>query len=410
MINLFRSKALYKKLTSLKGPQDAITALAFSIHGKFLAAVGPGGANIWNLSDHQSVPLTSLHGCTTGAPGATEPPEMKGFPALAWLYFSQRSRHVLLLGTVGGQLQIWDYIDERLIVNITLAPGIVGQKQALSVDVYPREVPVGTHAQIVVSYTSRSVLVGHLRADGDFKQRVLITLEDGFMPKTVRFDKSGNVIVFSMHGGIIVSLDSLTGNILWRKSDAPRFMATVSLDEDCQSFVACTDQGFELWDFDRMILTKEFEQAPISLSLPKHACFSEWKTKVIGGTDRACAEVYDARNGKFEQRLAYPQGGLVQAVAAYTTNDRFLIAVAGANGRRACDVILWYKKHVPRTDPRPGSSDEYYTFRIKKWYIRLVFYILCALWVVVAQTLIILNNSEVRTNSPGLNSHSQWYR
>lgn len=94
-----------------------------------------------------------------------------------------------------------------------------------------------------------------------------------------------------------------------------RIRATVSLDEDCQNFVVCTEQGFELWDFERMIQTKEIEQAPISLSLPKHACFSEWKTKVIGGTDRACAEVYDVTNGRFEQRLAYPQGGLVQAVA-----------------------------------------------------------------------------------------------
>ncbi|KAJ3816394.1 hypothetical protein F5880DRAFT_1619376 [Lentinula raphanica] len=214
------------------------------------------------------------------------------------------------------------------------------------------------------------------------------------MPKTVRFDKTGNIIVFSMHGGIVVLLDSITGNTLWRKSDAPRSMATVSLDEDCQNFVVCTEQGFELWDFERMIQTKEIEQAPISLSLPKHACFSEWKTKVIGGTDRACAEVYDVTNGRFEQRLAYPQGGLVQAVAAFPANDRFLVAVAGANGRRACDVILWYKKHFPPTARKPGSSDEYYTFRIKKWYLKLMFYILCVVWVAIIQTLIILNNTE----------------
>ncbi|KAJ3816612.1 hypothetical protein F5880DRAFT_1512508, partial [Lentinula raphanica] len=212
MISLFRSQNLYKQLTALKGPQDAITALAFSVHGKFLAAVGPGGANVWNLGNNQSVPLMSLPGSIkVGVPGATETsPEKKGFPALNWLYFSQRSRHVLLLGTVEGQLQIWDYIDERMafeltrkIVNITLAPGSVGHKQALSVDVYPREVAVGSHAQIVVSYTSRSVLVGNLKADGDFKQKFLITLEEGFMPKTVRFDKTGNIIVFSMHGGIV---------------------------------------------------------------------------------------------------------------------------------------------------------------------------------------------------------------
>ncbi|KAJ3756541.1 WD40-repeat-containing domain protein [Lentinula raphanica] len=380
-MNFFRSQDLYKELTTLKGPEDAITALAFSVHGKFLAAVGPGGVNVWNLSTNQSVVFSSSPigsfgtSSTSSATRATQPPEKGRFPALAWLYFAQRSRHVLLLGTLDGQLQIWDYIDERMvfelnrkIVNITLPVGSIGHKQVLCLDVYPREVALGSHVQIVASYTSRSILMGTLRADGDFKQRYFSTLESGFMPKTVRFDNTGNLLIFSMYGGIVTLLDVQTGNTLWRKTDAPEFMATVTLDEDCQDFIACTTQGFELWDLHRMILTKQFEQAPISLSLPKHSCFSEWKAKVIGGTDRACAEVYDIRSGRLEQRLKYPNGGMVQAVAAYPTTDRFLVAVAGANGNRACDVILWYKKRVgdPRPVHEPGSSDKYHTLRIKK--------------------------------------------
>ncbi|KAJ3820691.1 WD40-repeat-containing domain protein [Lentinula raphanica] len=390
MISFFRSKELYKELTTLKGPEDAVTALAFSVHGKFLAAVGPGGVNVWNMSTHQSVAFSSL---PVGVPGTSSA------TTLAWLYFAQRSRHVLLLGTLDGQLQIWDYIDERMVSDLEPTTSV----SVLSLDVYPREVALGSHAQIVASYTSRSILVGTLRADGDFKQRYFTTLEAGFMPKTVRFDKNGNLLVFSMYGGIVTLLDVQTGYTLWRKSDAPEFMATVTLDEDCKDFIACTTQGFELWDLDCMVLMKEFEQAPISLSLPKHACFSEWKTKVIGGTDRACAEVYDIKSGRFEQRLKYPNGGMVQAVAAYPTHDRFLVAVAGANGNRASDVILWYK-NLQVGDPRfirePGNSDKYHTVRIKKRYIRSMTCILCGIWIVLIQTFIIMQFSDVRKTIP----------
>ncbi|KAJ3783193.1 WD40-repeat-containing domain protein [Lentinula aff. detonsa] len=410
MISFFRSKELYKEPTTLKGPEDAVTALAFSVHGKFLAAVGPGGVNVWNMSTHQSVAFSSLPvenfgtSSATSATRATQLPEKGKFPALAWLYFAQRSRHILLLGTLDGQLQIWDYIDERMVSNLEPTASVSVEKlQVLSLDVYPREVALGSHAQIVASYTSRSVLVGTLRADGDFKQRYFTTLEAGFIPKTVRFDKNGNLLIFSMYGGIVTLLDVQTGYTLWRKSDAPDFMATVTLDEDCKDFIACTTQGFELWDLNRMVLLKEFEQAPISLSLPKHACFSEWKTKVIGGTDCACAEVYDIKSGRFEQRLKYPNGGMVQAVAAYPMQDHFLVAVAGANGNRASDVILWYKNLQvgdPRTIRETGSSDKYHTIRIKKRYIRSMTCILCGIWIVLIQTFVIMQFSDVGKEIP----------
>ncbi|KAJ3794265.1 WD40-repeat-containing domain protein [Lentinula aff. detonsa] len=410
MISFFRSKELYKEPTTLKGPEDAVTALAFSVHGKFLAAVGPGGVNVWNMSTHQSVAFSSLPvenfgtSSATSATRATQLPEKGKFPALAWLYFAQRSRHILLLGTLDGQLQIWDYIDERMVSNLEPTASVSVEKlQVLSLDVYPREVALGSHAQIVASYTSRSVLVGTLRADGDFKQRYFTTLEAGFIPKTVHFDKNGNLLIFSMYGGIVTLLDVQTGYTLWRKSDAPDFMATVTLDEDCKDFIACTTQGFELWDLNRMVLLKEFEQAPISLSLPKHACFSEWKTKVIGGTDRACAEVYDIKSGRFKQRLKYPNGGMVQAIAAYPMQDHFLVAVAGANGNRASDVILWYKNLQvgdPRTIRETGSSDKYHTIRIKKRYIRSMTCILCGIWIVLIQTFVIMQFSDVGKEIP----------
>jgi hypothetical protein len=74
--------------------------------------------------------------------------------------------------------------------------------QVLSVDVSPREIPLGGHAKIVASFADHFIWVGTLKGDGELKAKFSVTLEEGFMPKTVCFEpSSGNIIVFSMKGG-----------------------------------------------------------------------------------------------------------------------------------------------------------------------------------------------------------------
>lgn len=60
---------------------------------------------------------------------------------------------------------------------------------------------------------------------------------------------------------------------------------------------------------------KRFLSKPIHLLVPKHASFTEENTKVIGGTDHGCANIYDVKAGKLVQSLKYNSGGLVQSVA-----------------------------------------------------------------------------------------------
>ncbi|KIK50042.1 hypothetical protein GYMLUDRAFT_122920, partial [Collybiopsis luxurians FD-317 M1] len=328
-------KSPYHNLATLRGARDAITSIAFSAYGKHLAAAGPGGVNVWNLESLQKIPFTLKQG--------ERELDKAAFATAVWLHFAHLSRHVLLLGTADGHLQLWDYIEERL-VSLQSNSQFLRPHYVLSVDVFPRHVPLGGHAKIVVSFADHFIWMGTLKGDGELKAKFSVTLEEGFMPKTVCFEPSnGNIIVFSMKGGNVTLVDSQTGNTVWRKTDAPDYMGSVSLDGPCTKFIASTPQGFEVYDLQKMTPLKRPKQQPVLLSIPKQACFDEENTKIIGGTDRRCAEVIDIKSGKVEHKLVYHQGGLVQSIAICPTSERLLVAIAGANGNQPSDVILWSK-------------------------------------------------------------------
>ncbi|KAJ3766339.1 hypothetical protein FB446DRAFT_619116, partial [Lentinula raphanica] len=138
------------------------------------------GVHVWNMETLEATPLTIRGGSRTA--------DKFAFPAANWLYFVQRSRHVLILGIVDGRLQPWDHVDERMVSHAPLvgspAAPALGNIQVVSIDVFPKEVPVGGHAQVVASFTNRSIWIGTLKADGELTQVALITLEEGFLPKT----------------------------------------------------------------------------------------------------------------------------------------------------------------------------------------------------------------------------------
>ncbi|KAJ3992027.1 WD40-repeat-containing domain protein [Lentinula boryana] len=390
----FGRSALYQKLATLHGPQDAITSLAFSVYGKFLAATGPGGVNIWNLENLESVLLTSRQ-------GGVEEPDKVAIPACTWLYFAQRSHHVLLLGTWDRSLQLWDYTDETMVPVTHITEGADGSTvQVVSVDVFQREIPVGGQGKIVTSFADRSVCMWTLKAEGELKQKFKVTLEVGFMPKTVRFDaKSGNILVFSMNGGNVVLLDGHTGTTVWRKMNAPKLMGSVALNRECNKFIACTTQAFELLDVEKMSFIRKFDHHPILLSVPKHVSFTEEDSKVVGGTDRGCAEVYDLKNAKAVQCLKYHLGGLVQSVAACTTREHFLIAIAGSNGHQACDVILWFKNR-PRSHSSSANSiviSWSFSFALRKKYLKSFVYVVLGTVFLLGYGFVMIYFSEVRS-------------
>lgn len=124
MISPFCSNRQYKHTATLRGPQDAVTSLTFSAQCRFLAATGEydlieevlqydqlftglGGVNVWNISNHQVIPFASS--------GVGPYPDKMAFPAAIWVYFMQRSQHVLLLGTCDGTIQLWDYVEESAV-------------------------------------------------------------------------------------------------------------------------------------------------------------------------------------------------------------------------------------------------------------------------------------------------------
>ncbi|KIK51236.1 hypothetical protein GYMLUDRAFT_128165, partial [Collybiopsis luxurians FD-317 M1] len=93
----------------------------------------------------------------------------------------------------------------------------------------------------------------------------------------------------------------------------------VSLDQTCEQFVACTSQGFELFDLDCLTHIWAFSCEPVLISVPKNIQFSDYGTTVVGGTDCGSTLVYDVENGRVIQTLSYHCGGLVQAVAVSST-------------------------------------------------------------------------------------------
>ncbi|KIK52594.1 hypothetical protein GYMLUDRAFT_251086 [Collybiopsis luxurians FD-317 M1] len=319
-----------------------------------------------------------------------------------WLHFAHLSRHVLLLGTADGHLQLWDYIEKRLALESIRKPLVhsipdAAPPQVLSVNVFPHHVPLGGHAKIVVSFANHFIWMGTLKGDGELKAKFLVTLKEGFMPKMVCFEPSNsNIIVFSMKGRNVTLVDSQTGNTVWRKTDAPDYMGSVSLDGPCTKFIASTPQGFEVYNLQKMTPLKRPKQQPVLLSIPKQVCFDEENTKIIGGTDRGCAEVIDVKSGKVKHKLVYHQGGLVQLIVICPNSECLLVAIAGANGNQPSDVILWSKNRRLRgTEPASSQDLDIFHLDIPKKYFRVGAYIILGMMVFVGYGIFILYSSEI---------------
>ncbi|KAE9386293.1 WD40 repeat-like protein [Gymnopus androsaceus JB14] len=390
MINPFRSNQQYKNIATLRGPQDAVTTLTFSAQAKFLAATGLGGVNVWNINNHQVIPFASSK---VGVPH----PNKIVFPVAIWVYFMQRSQHVLLLGTCDSTIQLWDYVEERATFELKrTSTRHEKSTQVVSIDSFQTEVASGGQAKIAVSFFDRTVSVLTFTINRGLKKKFSVPFEESFMLKTVRFEVgSGNIFVFAMNGGSVALLEGKTGNTIWRKMDAPSpyvsswplildlllhflYRGSISVDRRCKQFVACTSQGFELFDLERVSPIKQFESEPIRLSFPKCTIFTEDDTKVVGSTDCGCAEVYDLKTGKMVQTLEYKYEGLVQAVSACQTAEHFLAAIAGSNGHQVSDVLLWQKPRPQSSfSPKPDNILFRVNFPIKKsWFMQAGYRIL----------------------------------
>lgn len=86
-------------------------------------------------------------------------------------------------------------------------------EEILAIDVHQTQVPAGKRGRIVVSAADRSIRVFTFSVKGECQTVFTKILEEGFLPKTVRFHKStGSIFVFARTGGgvYVISLLVLT--------------------------------------------------------------------------------------------------------------------------------------------------------------------------------------------------------
>lgn len=129
---LFRKSKFYEKTATLRGPQDAVSALSFSAHGRFIAAVGAsrlflsrnyvftpisghGGAAVWNAatSSPVNVPSTVVQ---------VSPRQQKRiFDCALWMYFKHpRDEHILVLGSLHGNIVFLSWNAEQNVRKLRI--------------------------------------------------------------------------------------------------------------------------------------------------------------------------------------------------------------------------------------------------------------------------------------------------
>ncbi|KAG7090361.1 hypothetical protein E1B28_009481 [Marasmius oreades] len=83
---------------------------------------------------------------------------------------------------------------------------------------------------------------------------------------------------------------------------------------------------------------------PVIIHYPKQLAFLEDQKCIVAGSDSGHAAVYRVENGELEQTLAYPKGGLVQAVAGSADSKWDYVAIVGTTAGQDANVLLFRKK------------------------------------------------------------------
>ncbi|KAJ3740307.1 WD40-repeat-containing domain protein, partial [Lentinula raphanica] len=325
----------YQHAATLRGHGDAILSVCFSVDGKYISATGYTGVHVWEVSTSAVVKLPAI-------PYASRDPKY-AFSASCWLLFEKDQRHVLLLGSMRGDVLVWGCKDQHLgFLPIARAPAANVNKQISSLEVRESRVLNGRNGRIVFASIDGRINMWSLSAAGDFGQIYSVSLAANIVPRAVTFSRR-DVLVFAMTGGTIIQLSSTTGDVMSQRNYGPDVMGSVCVDLETDSFVAWTGNDFNLFNLSDLTHVRTFQGKPPTVLFPKRAVFAEHGKKLAGGTDRGYVVVYDRESGKKVQTLGYPRGGLVQQVAAYTTDKDYFLAIAGSASQQPCDVIVYRK-------------------------------------------------------------------
>ncbi|KAJ3759354.1 WD40-repeat-containing domain protein, partial [Lentinula raphanica] len=329
------SSISYQHAATLRGHGDAILSLCYSVDGKFIAATGYTGVHVWEVSTSALARLPAF-------PFASRDPKY-AFSASCWLFLEKDQQHILLLGSMRGDVLVWGCKDQELeFVPIARAPTANVNKQISSLEVRETRVHNGRNGRIVFATIDGRVNVWSLSDSGEFSQIFSVSLAASIVPRAVLFSRK-HLLVFAMTGGTIIQLNSSTGDVISQRNYGPDVMGSVCVDPDTDSFVAWTGNNFNLFNLNDLAHVRTFEGKPPTVLFPKRAVFVEHGNKLVGGTDRGYALLYDRATGKKVQVLDYPRGGLVQQVTAHTTDKHHLLAIAGSASQQPCDVVLYRK-------------------------------------------------------------------
>ena len=85
------------------------------------------------------------------------------------------------------------------------APGTPAA-EVFSLEVFSLEVEDGRRGRIAASFADRSVHVWSLSSTGGFESAFTVTMEGGFIPRSLFFSPSKELYVFSASGGMVYVL------------------------------------------------------------------------------------------------------------------------------------------------------------------------------------------------------------
>ncbi|KAJ3848680.1 hypothetical protein EV368DRAFT_86369 [Lentinula lateritia] len=142
----------YQALSTLTGPRDAVVSLAFSAKAKFLSAAGYSGVFVWDLSTSTPTPLPHML-------FAPQNPKYVITTSI-WVNFQKNKRHVLLLGSMRGDIILWDWNDDaksfQLLYRVPPIESV--EDEILSMDVYEQDIASGRIGRVVAATVSSPCL------------------------------------------------------------------------------------------------------------------------------------------------------------------------------------------------------------------------------------------------------------
>ncbi|KAJ8094112.1 hypothetical protein PM082_023320 [Marasmius tenuissimus] len=311
-----------------------------------MTSLGYNGVSIWELETGNLVPVPPKFAGTEDA---------RYMPSVAiWVYFEDMRKHVVVLGGIKGDLCAWTMHDPKKgFEHLKRALTTHAREQILSICAQEPSVSA-PHARIAVSCADASVSVWKLSSIGEFTKVFCITMDINFLPKSVRFDTLKNVCVFDINFRLVTVLHKKDGHTLKSTTTTHR-MSSVALDLERDRLIVHTGKDIQLLSFSKLKCEKTYKpSAPLTVNFPKQLAFIEDRTQFVSGSDSGHAAIYSVEKGDaiVEQILEYPNGGLVQTVAASSGKRWNYVALAGTTAGRSCDVLLFRKKRPSSFKPK----------------------------------------------------------